>query len=178
MTLKFIEYWVDIDDIYKNIEEDNPNKKRKILYIFDDVIVNMLSNKNLNPAETKFFIRDRKLNIALVSITQLYLNFRKNIKINSTHYFIMNISNKQGLTFNHSSDIDFKNFMNLYKKSTAKPRSFLVIDSTFTSQKSSSFRNTFLEMIYKLIMRTDDNMRDEKLQYENNRKAAKISPLL
>ena len=62
-----------MDDIYKNIEEYNPNKKRKILIVFDDMIADMLSNKKLNPIVTELFIRGRKLNISLVFITQTYL---------------------------------------------------------------------------------------------------------
>ena len=61
-----------MDDIYKNIEEYNPNKKRKILIAFDDTIADMLSNKKLNPIVTELFIRGRKLNISLVFITQSY----------------------------------------------------------------------------------------------------------
>ena len=61
-----------MDDIYKNIEEYNPNKKRKILIVFDDMIADMLSNKKLNPVVTELFIRARKLNIPLVFITQSY----------------------------------------------------------------------------------------------------------
>ena len=59
-----------MDDIYKNIEEYNPNKKHKILIVFDDMIANMISNKKLNPIVTELFIRGRKPNISLVFITQ------------------------------------------------------------------------------------------------------------
>ena len=52
----FIEYSDDMDDIYKNIEECNPNKKRKILIVFDDTIADMLSNKKLNPVVTELLI--------------------------------------------------------------------------------------------------------------------------
>ena len=62
----FIEYSNDMDDIYKNIEECNPNKKRKMLIVFDDMIADMLSNKKLNPIVTELLIRGRKLNISLV----------------------------------------------------------------------------------------------------------------
>ena len=65
----FIEYSNDMDDIYKNIEEYNPNKKRKILIVFDDMIADMLSNKKLNPVVTELFIRGRKLNFYLIFIT-------------------------------------------------------------------------------------------------------------
>ena len=57
----FIEFSNDMDDIYKNIEEYNPNKKGKILIVFDNVIADMLSNKKINPVVSKFFIRRRKL---------------------------------------------------------------------------------------------------------------------
>ena len=57
-----------MEDIYKNIEEYNPNKKPKILIVFDDIISDMLSNKKLNPIVTELFIRARKLNIYLVFI--------------------------------------------------------------------------------------------------------------
>ena len=66
-----------MDDIYKNIEEFNPNEKRKLLIVFDDMIADMLSNKKLNPKVTEFFIRGRKLNIYLIFITQSYFLFQK-----------------------------------------------------------------------------------------------------
>ena len=59
-----------MDDIYKSIKKYSPNKKRKILIVFDDMIADMLSNKKLNPIVTELFIRGRKLNISLVFITQ------------------------------------------------------------------------------------------------------------
>ena len=115
----FIKYSNDMDDIYKNIEEYNPNKKRKILIVFDDMITDMSSRKNLNPIVTELFIRERKINVSLVFITVLFC-YAKNIRLNSTHYFIMKILNKQQLQqigFNHSSYIDFQDCMDLYKKS-------------------------------------------------------------
>ena len=82
-------------DIYKNIEEQNPNEKRKILIIFDDMIADMLNNKKYNPVVTELFIRGRKLKISLVLITHSYFTVPKNIRLNSTHYFIMKIPKKQ-----------------------------------------------------------------------------------
>ena len=82
---------------------------------------------------TELFIRSRKLSISLVVITQSYFVVPNNIRLNSTHYFITKIPNRQEfqkIAFNHSSDIDYEDFMNLYKKCTAKPYSFLVIDAT------------------------------------------------
>ena len=66
-----------MDEIYKNIEEYDPGKDRNILIVFDDMITDMLSNKNLNPIVTELFIKGRKLNISLVFITQSYLLFQK-----------------------------------------------------------------------------------------------------
>ena len=98
------------------IEEYNPNKKRKILIIYDDMIADMLYNKNLNRAVTEVFIRDRKLKISFVFITQSYFAVPKNNRLNSTYCFIMKIPSKlelQQIVLNHSSDIDSKDFMNL-----------------------------------------------------------------
>ena len=86
----FTEYSNNMDDMYKNIEVYNPDKMRKILIAFDDLIADMLSNKKLNSIVTELFIRG-KLNICLVFITQSYFAVPKNIRLNSTHYFIMKI---------------------------------------------------------------------------------------
>ena len=105
--------------IYKNTKEYNPNKKRIISIVFDDMIANMLNNKKLNPIVTELFIRDRKRSISLVFITQSCFTVPKNNRLNSTHYLIIKIPNKrelQRIVYNNSSDIDFKDFMNLYKK--------------------------------------------------------------
>ena len=93
----FIEYSNDMDDIYKNVEEYNPNKIRKILTVFDDMIADMFSNKILNPIVTELFIRGRKINISLVFITQSYFAVSKNIRLNSTRFFIMKIPDKREL---------------------------------------------------------------------------------
>ena len=113
------------------------------------MIANMLNNKKLSPTVTELFVRCRKLNISLVLITQSCFAVPKNIRLNSMHYF-MKIPSKQKLqqiAFNHSSDIDFNNFMNLYKKSTAKPYSFLVIDAILASDNPSRFRKNLLERV-------------------------------
>ena len=96
-------------DIYKSIERYNSNKKRKLLIAFDDMIADMLSNKKVNPIVTELFIRGRKLNNSLVFITKLYFLVPKTTRPNSTHYFVIKITNKrelQQITFHRSSDID------------------------------------------------------------------------
>ena len=79
------------------------------------------------------FIRGRKLNISIVFIMQSYFKVPKDVRLNSTHFFIMKIPNKrelQQIPLNHSSDIDFKDFMKIYKKYPKEPCSFLVNETT------------------------------------------------
>ena len=112
----------------------------------------MLSNKKLTPIVTELFIRGRKLNISLVFITQSYFAVPKNIILNSTHYFVIKIPIKrelQQIAFNLLSDIDFQDFMNLCERCTAKPYSFLVVDTTPASDNCLRFRKNLLERIMK-----------------------------
>ena len=83
----------------------------------------------------------------------------------------------QQIAFNHLSDMDFQDFMNLYKKCTAKPYFFLVIDAALASNNILRFRKNLSKRIQKLIIIIDDKIRDEKLQYDINREAANISAL-
>ena len=114
----FIEYSNDMQDVYKNIEDYNPGKKRKVSIVFDDMIADMVNNKRLNPVMTELFIRGRKLGISLVFITQSYFKVPKDVRLNSTYFFIMKTPNKtelQQIALNHSSDIDFTGFMKIIK---------------------------------------------------------------
>ena len=142
-----MEYLNDMQDVYKNIEDYNPIKKRKVLLIFDDMIADMISNNKLNPIVTELIIRGRKLNISIVFITQSYFKVLKDLRLNSTHFFNMKIPNKrelQEIALNHSSDIDFKDFMNIYKKYTKEPYSFLLNDTTLPSDNPLRFRKNLL----------------------------------
>ena len=137
-------------DNYKNIAEYNTNRKRKILNVFNDMIADLLSNRKLNPIVNQSFLSGSKLNLSLVFIIILYFAVPKNIRLYVTHYCIINIPNKEELQqigFNHSKDIDFKEFMKLCKKYTTKPYSFLVIDDTLASDNPSRFRKNLLERI-------------------------------
>ena len=75
-----------MQDVYKNIEDYNRGKKRKILIVFDDIIADMINNKRLNPIVTELFIRGRKLNISIVFIMQSYFKMPKDVRLNSTHF--------------------------------------------------------------------------------------------
>ena len=111
-----MEYSNDMQDVYKIIEDKNPRKNRKVLIVFDDMIADMINNKNLSPIVTKLFIRGRKPNISIVFITQSFCKVPKDLILNFTHFFIMKIPNKrelQQIALNHSSDIDFKDFIKI-----------------------------------------------------------------
>ena len=143
----FMEYSNNMQDVYKNIEDYNPIRKRKVLIIFDDMIADRISNNKLNPIVTELFVRGRKLNISIVFITQSYFKVPKDVRLSSTHFFIMKIPNKielQQIALNHSSDIDFKDFMNIYKNTTKEPYSFLVNDTTLPSDDPLRFRKNLL----------------------------------
>ena len=102
----------------------------------------MINNKKLNSIVTDLFIGGRKLNISLGFITQSYFKVPKDVRLNSTHFFIIKILNKrelQQIALNHLPDIDSKDFIKIYKKCTAKPYSFLVNNATLASDHPLQF---------------------------------------
>ena len=106
-----------MQDVYKNIDEYNVDKERKILIVFDDMIADMIINKKLNSIMTELFIRGRKLDIPLVFITQSYFKVPKDVTLNTTHFFITKIPNEielQQIALKHSSDTSTKDFINIY----------------------------------------------------------------
>ena len=144
------------------------------------MIVDMINNKKLNSIVTELFIRRKKLNIFLVFIAQSCFKFAKDVRINTSHFVIANITNKRGLqriAINHSSDISTKDFTNIYRKCTVEAYSFLVDDTTLASNNPLKFKKIFLTYIIR-IMTINDQVRYEKLQYDINREATKISALL
>ena len=83
-----------MDDVYENIDDYNPSKKRKILIMFDDMIADIMSYKKFQAIAKDLFIRCRKLNISLAFVTQSYFSVPKDVRLNATHYLIMKINNK------------------------------------------------------------------------------------
>ena len=118
------------------------------MIVFDGMIAYMINNRNLKSIVTELFITERKLNIYLVFITQSFFNVPKNLKLNTTFFFLAKIPNNREfhqIPINQSSDISTKDFINLYRKCTGKPYYFLVIDTTLPSDKPIMFRKLFLE---------------------------------
>ena len=129
--------------VYENIDEYNPYKKNKILIVFDDMIADMIHNKKLNSIGTELFIRDRKSNISLAFIIHSCFKVPKDVRLNTSHFFIAKIPNKrelQQIAINHSSDINTKDFVNIYRKCTYEPYSFLVNDTAIPSNNPLRFR--------------------------------------
>ena len=136
-----------MDDVYENIDDYNPNRKRKILIVFDDMIADIMSNKKFQAIIKELFIRCRKLNISLVFITQSYFSVPKDVRLNSTHHLIMKINNRkelQNIALNHSADDDYKDFVKIYREGTRNPYTFFTIDTTLPASDPLQFRKNFL----------------------------------
>ena len=143
----FIECSNTMNDVYENIDNYNPNRKRKILIVFDDMIADIMTNKKFQSIIKELFIRCRKLNISLVFITQSYFSVPKDVRLNSTHYLIMKLNNTkelQNIATNHSADIDYKDFVKIYRECTRRLYSFLTIDTTLPASDPLRFmKNLF-----------------------------------
>ena len=139
----FIECSKIMDDIYENINEYNPTTRRKILIVFDDMIADIMSNKKVQAVVKELFIRSMKLNISLIFITQSYFSVPKDVRLSSTHYLTIKINNSkelQNIAITHSAEIDYKDFMKIYRECTKEPYSFVTIDTTLPASNTLRFR--------------------------------------
>ena len=146
----FIEYSNTMDDVYKKIDDYNPNRRRKILIVFDAMIADIMTNKKFQAIIKKLFIRCRKINISLVFIAQSYFSVPKDVRLNSAHYFIIKINNKrelQNIAINHSADIDCKDFMKIYRECTKESYNFLTIDTALPSSNPLRFRKKLFDTL-------------------------------
>ena len=146
----FIECSNTMDDVYENINDYNPIRKRKKLIVFDDMIADIMTNKKFQAIIKELFIRCRKLNISLIFMTQSYFSVRKDARLNTTHYFIMKISDKielQNMSCNHSADINYKDFMKIYRECTKEPFNFLTIDTTLPASDPLRFRKNLFDSL-------------------------------
>ena len=144
----FTEYsnTMTMDVIYNDIDYYNLKIKRKISIVFDDMIADIMTNKKFQAIIKEIFIRCRKLNISLVFITQSYSKVPKDVRLNPTHYLIMKIHSTrelQNTTFNHSTGIDYKDFLKTYRNFTNEPYSFFTIGTTLTDDNPVRLRKNF-----------------------------------
>ena len=138
----FMECLNTMDDVYENIHDYNSSRKRKILIVSDDMISDIMTNKKFQAIIKELFIRCRKLNILLVFITQSYFSVPRDVRLNSTHYLIMKINNKrelQNTAINHSADIDYHDFMKIYRECAKEPYNLLTIDTTLPANDPLRF---------------------------------------
>ena len=135
----FIKCSNTMDDVYVNINDYNSNRRRKMLLVFDDMIKAIIK---------ELFIRCRKLIISLVFITQSYFSVPKDVRSNSTNFLIMEINNRKKLhniAINHFADIDYKDFMKIYRECTKGTLNFLTIDITLPASDSLRFRKNLFD---------------------------------
>ena len=139
-----------MDDIYENIDHYNAKRKRKILIVFDDMTAKVRDNKKFHAIIEELFIRCKKLDISFVFITQSYFTVQKNIRLNLIHYLIMKINSRrelQNIPINHSADIDYKDFLEVYRECKREPFNFLTIDTTFPASNPLRFRKYLFESL-------------------------------
>ena len=142
----FIECSYTMDGVYSNFDDYNPKRKKKDLIVFDDMVADIMTNKRFQAIIKELFIRCRKLNISLVFITQSYFSVPKEVRLNSTNYLIRKIHNKielQQIAINHSADIDYRDFLKIYRNCTSETYSFLTIGTTLTADNLMRFRKNF-----------------------------------
>ena len=134
----------------KNINDYNLIRKRKKLIVFDDMIADIIKNKKFQAIIKALFIRCRKLNISLNFITQSYFSISKDVRLNSRHYFIMKINNRielSNIAINHSADIDYNDFVEIYRKCTREPYNILTKDSTLPASDPLRFKKNFFDSL-------------------------------
>ena len=135
-----------MDNVFEDIHDYNPNGQWKILIVFDDMIADIMANKKFQVIIKKLFIRCKKLNISVMFMTQSYFSVPKDIRLNSTH-LMMKINNKRELpitAISHSPDINYKNFMKIYRACTKEPYSFLTIGTMLPLSDPLRFKKIVL----------------------------------
>ena len=140
-----------MDDVYDNIGEYNPTRKRKILIVFNDVIADIMSNKEFQAiVKDLFIIRCRKLNISIAFISQFYCSVPKDVRLSTTHFYAMKINSKrelQNIPIHHTADIDYRDFVKIYRECTKKPFSFLTVDTTLRASDLLRFSKNLLDLL-------------------------------
>ena len=142
-----------------------------------------MTKKKFQAMIKELLIRCRKINISLVFITQSYFFVPKDVRLNSTHYFIMKINNKrelQTIAISHSADIDRKDFMKIYREYTKESYTFFTIDTTLPSRNPLRFRKNLFDALKNMpvtdqIKILDRRIKQNEAQHDLDMEAAKIS---
>ena len=140
-----IEYSNSMDDISSDIEDYNKKRKRKVSIIFDDMTSHVMSDRRAQQVLKDLFIRCRKLNILLCFLTQSYFSVPKDVRLNCTHYILFKLNNKrelQNIAFNNTADIDYKDFIKIYRLCAKEIFNFLTIDTTKDKKFIKNFDET------------------------------------
>ena len=150
----FIECFNTMDDVYENINDYNPSRKKVMLIVFDDMIPDVMRNKKFQIIIKELFVRCRKLNISLPFIMQSYFSVPKDARLNLAHYLIMKINSRKELQniihysrINHFADIEYQDFMRIYRECTREPFHFLTIDTTLPASNSLTFRKKLFDSL-------------------------------
>ena len=133
-----------MDDIYDNIDNYNPKRKRKVLVVF--MIADIMSNKKFQAIIKELFITSREIKINLCFLTQSYFITPKDVRSNCTHYVILKVNNKrelQNIAINYSADIDYRDVLKIYRNCKKEPHSFLTINTTLPADNLMRFRKNF-----------------------------------
>ena len=137
-----------MNDALDDINNYNKNRDKKVLIVFDDMIVDIEYNKNFKRIIKELFYRARKINVSIVFITQSYFRALKDARLNSTHYILMKIGNKKELkkiAEEKLGNLDYKDFLKMYNYCTEEPYSFMIIDARPSA--SVTFKKKYNEPI-------------------------------
>ena len=141
-----------MNDVLEDINNYNKNRNKKVLIIFDNMIADIMRSEKFKAIVKELFIRCRKLNVSIVFITQSYFRTPRDVRLNSTHYIILKISNKKELKIiaeENSGHLDFKEFLKIYNYCTRDPYLFMMVDTRPTAHVT--FKKNFDEPIKNFI---------------------------
>ena len=135
-----------MNDVLEDINNYNKKRDKKVLIIFDGMIADIMRSEKFKAIVEELFIRCRKLNISIVFITQSYFRAPKDARLNSTHYILMKMGNKnelKSIAEENSGHLDFKEFLKIYNHCTRDPYSFMIVDTRPTARVT--FKKNFDE---------------------------------
>ena len=142
--IAFLECSSAMNDVYEDVWWLQPKRKRKTLIVLEDMITDIMTNEKFQAVIKGLFIRCRKWNIS-----QSYFSVLKDFRFNITHYYLIkkinNVRELQNIAINHYADIDYKDFVKIYRECTKKPFSFLTTDTILPARDPLRFtKNLFL----------------------------------